>query len=253
MVRALGAHGRKQIWRDLEREINGRLALHWIVKRLPKPPRQPPAICMVIALGSCVIYSAANDCPPYGFKDAKLLVWSRTAADPARRLGVTLRIVTVLSSNRAEFLSNGEVDLVIATLRITDERRKESGIIDQPHSASFRCDRRLVVSGPCMERHIEAVPTINRDNCQGELRQFGVAELLACYVVNSARNLLVLKPRHGLGPCQRSAFVIAVTMRRLAPRADAAQSPPRAQIFRMHVEAKRTTIELRHAIINKVD
>ncbi len=58
------------------------------------------------------------------------------AADLASRLGVSLRMVGVLSSNRAEFLRDGKVDLVIATLSITEERQKEIGIIDSPYYAA---------------------------------------------------------------------------------------------------------------------
>ncbi len=58
------------------------------------------------------------------------------AADLARRLGVSLKMVTVLSSNRARFLRDGKVDLVIATLSVTEERRKETGIIDPPYYAA---------------------------------------------------------------------------------------------------------------------
>jgi polar amino acid transport system substrate-binding protein len=80
-----------------------------------------------------------TDYPPYGFKDAQGRIVGMEpdmAADLARRLGVSLRMVTVLSSNRAESLRGGEVDLIIATFSITDERRKESGIIDPPYYAA---------------------------------------------------------------------------------------------------------------------
>ncbi len=58
------------------------------------------------------------------------------AADLASRLGVSLRMVAVLSSNRAEFLRGSKVDLVIATLSITEGRRREYGIIDPPYYAA---------------------------------------------------------------------------------------------------------------------
>src|SRR5215470_12947255 len=79
------------------------------------------------------------DYPPYGFIDAQGQTTGMEpdmAADLAKRLGVSLRMVPVLSSNRAEFLRDRKVDLVIATLSITNERRKESAIIDPPYYAA---------------------------------------------------------------------------------------------------------------------
>jgi polar amino acid transport system substrate-binding protein len=86
-----------------------------------------------------LVVGVKTDYPPYGFKDAQGRIVGMEpdmAADLANRLGVSLRMVPVLSSNRAEFLRNRQVDLVIATLSITDERRKESGIIDPPYYAA---------------------------------------------------------------------------------------------------------------------
>jgi polar amino acid transport system substrate-binding protein len=86
-----------------------------------------------------LVAGVKTDYPPYGFGDAQGRIVGMEpdmAADLAKRLGVSLRMVAVLSSNRAEFLRDRKVDLVIATLSITDERRKESGIIDPPYYAA---------------------------------------------------------------------------------------------------------------------
>jgi polar amino acid transport system substrate-binding protein len=86
-----------------------------------------------------LVVGVKTDYPPYGFSDAQGRIAGMEpdmAADLASRLGVSLRMVTVLSSNRAEYLRDRKADLVIATLSITNERRKESGIIDPPYYAA---------------------------------------------------------------------------------------------------------------------
>jgi polar amino acid transport system substrate-binding protein len=82
---------------------------------------------------------AKADYPPYGFKDKTGAIVGfepDLAADLAKQLGVSLKIVPVLTSNRIEVLKSGAVDLVIATMSITEERRKEAGVIDPPYYAA---------------------------------------------------------------------------------------------------------------------
>jgi polar amino acid transport system substrate-binding protein len=79
------------------------------------------------------------DYPPYGFQDASALIVGfepELAADLAKRLGVRLRLVPVTSANRIEMLQGGKVDLIIATLSVTSERRRQAGIVDPPYYAS---------------------------------------------------------------------------------------------------------------------
>src|SRR5262245_42611860 len=77
-----------------------------------------------------LVVGAKTDYPPYGFKDKTDTIIGfepDLAADLAKQLGVSLKLVPVLSSNRFDMLKRGEIDLVIATLSITEERRKEAG------------------------------------------------------------------------------------------------------------------------------
>src|SRR5262249_2979833 len=60
----------------------------------------------------------------------------------------------------------------------------------------------LIVPGRRMERDVEPVPTVNRDNHQSKLGQFSFAEFLAGRIVHGVRNFLVLKSSHRLCPCQ---------------------------------------------------
>jgi polar amino acid transport system substrate-binding protein len=86
-----------------------------------------------------LVVGVKTDYPPYGFRDRNGQIVGLEpdlAADLAKRLGVSLKLVGVLSSNRMEFLRNGNIDLIIATLSITDERRREAGFIDPPYYAA---------------------------------------------------------------------------------------------------------------------
>jgi len=73
------------------------------------------------------------------------------------------------------------------------ERLRQTGVTISDYtcaqsSAGFAHDRRLIVPRRRVERHVEAVPTIDRDNRKGKLRQFSLAELLTCRVVDHLRN-----------------------------------------------------------------
>jgi polar amino acid transport system substrate-binding protein len=86
-----------------------------------------------------LVVGTKADYPPYGFRAANGTVAGiepDLAADLAKRLHVSLKIVPVLSSNRIEMLREGVVDVVIATLSITEERRRLAGIVDPPYYVS---------------------------------------------------------------------------------------------------------------------
>ena len=46
----------------------------------------------------------------------------------------------------------------------------------------------LIIPGRGVERHVESVPTIDRDNRQGKLGEFSLAELLTSRVIHGVRN-----------------------------------------------------------------
>ncbi len=90
------------------------------------------------ARGELVVGTKA-DYPPYGYKsDGGQIIGIEPdlAADLANRLGVKLRLAPVLSANRIQLLQEGKIDLMIATLSITDERKRMVGIIDPPYYAA---------------------------------------------------------------------------------------------------------------------
>ena len=92
----------------------------------------------VKARGTLVVGTKA-DYKPFGFRDSSgaiIGIEPDLAADIAKRLGVKLELVPVVSSNRMQFLDQGKIDLMIATMNDTPERRKAVLIIDPDYYAS---------------------------------------------------------------------------------------------------------------------
>ncbi|MGO8954651.1 MAG: transporter substrate-binding domain-containing protein [Rhodomicrobium sp.] len=101
-------------------------------------PARADTLADIRAKGEIVVGTKA-DYPPYGFKNETSQIVGiepDLAADLAKRIGVKLRIVPVLSSNRMQLLQEGKIDLMIATLSITEERRQIVGIIDPAYYAA---------------------------------------------------------------------------------------------------------------------
>lgn len=87
-----------------------------------------------------LIVGVKADYKPFGFRDpsgAIVGIEPDIAADLAKRLGVKLELVPVVSANRIEFLNQGKVDVIIATLSDTPERRKVVQAIDPPYYSDF--------------------------------------------------------------------------------------------------------------------
>jgi len=86
-----------------------------------------------------LVVGVKTDYPPCGMRDANGNIVGMEpdmAADVAERLGVELELVSVVSSNRMQFLQQGRIDLMIATMSDTPERRKAVGIVDPVYYAS---------------------------------------------------------------------------------------------------------------------
>src|SRR5437764_11226107 len=80
-----------------------------------------------------IVVGTKADYKPFGFRDTSGAIVGfepDLARDVADRLGVKLEIEPVVSSNRMQFLQQGKIDLMIATMNDTAERRKTVGIID---------------------------------------------------------------------------------------------------------------------------
>lgn len=86
-----------------------------------------------------IVVGVKQDYRPWGYLDAsgKIVGFEiDLAQDVATRLGVGLELVPVVASNRMEFLQQGKIDLIIATLGDTEERLKVIGMIEPNHYAS---------------------------------------------------------------------------------------------------------------------
>lgn len=86
-----------------------------------------------------LIVGVKQDYKPYGYLDTsgKIIGFEPDlAADVAKRLGVTLELVPVIASNRMQFLQQGRIDLMIATMTDTPERRDQVGIVQPDYYAA---------------------------------------------------------------------------------------------------------------------
>ncbi len=80
-----------------------------------------------------LIVGVKPDYKPFGFRDpsgALIGLEPDLAADVAKKLGVKLELVPVLSANRMEFLNQGKIDLMIATMSDKPDRRKVVQVIE---------------------------------------------------------------------------------------------------------------------------
>ena len=86
-----------------------------------------------------LIVGVKADYPPFGFRAPSGEIEGiepSLAADVAKRLGVKLELVPVTAANRMQFLQQGKIDLMIATMSDTPERRSIVDIIEPDYYAS---------------------------------------------------------------------------------------------------------------------
>lgn len=85
-----------------------------------------------------IVIGIKADYRPWGFLDPSGDVIGMEidlAQDVADRLGVKLEKVVVVASNRMEFLKQGKIDLIIATMGDNPKRRKVVGMIEPDYYA----------------------------------------------------------------------------------------------------------------------
>lgn len=79
-----------------------------------------------------------NDYRPWGFLDPSGKIVGLEidlATEVAQRLGVKLEMIPVTAANRMEFLRQGRIDLIVATLGDTADRRKVIGMVEPNYYA----------------------------------------------------------------------------------------------------------------------
>jgi len=80
-----------------------------------------------------LIVGVKADYKPFGFRDPSggiIGLEPDLAADVAKKLGVKLELVPDVSANRMEFLNQGKIDLMIATMSDKPDRRKVVQVIE---------------------------------------------------------------------------------------------------------------------------
>jgi len=86
-----------------------------------------------------LVVGAKADYRPFGYRDdAGAIVGFEPdlAAEIAKALGVKLKLVPVVATNRITLLQSGDLDLVIATMNVTPERAKQVGFVEPSYYAS---------------------------------------------------------------------------------------------------------------------
>ena len=79
------------------------------------------------------------DYPPFGFRDPSGQIIGlevELARDIADRIGVPLKLMSVAASSRMQFLRQGSIDLIVATMSATGGRAKEVGLVEPFYYAS---------------------------------------------------------------------------------------------------------------------
>jgi polar amino acid transport system substrate-binding protein len=86
-----------------------------------------------------LIVGVKADYPPFGYRSPSgeiVGIEPALAADVANSLGVKLELVPVSAANRMELLQQGRIDLIIATMNGTLERRQEVDIVKPNYYAA---------------------------------------------------------------------------------------------------------------------
>ncbi len=92
-----------------------------------------------IASKGVLVVGTKADYQPFGFRDGSGTIVGfepDLARDVANALGVKLELVPVVSTNRIPLLVEGKLDLIIATMNDTPERRKLIDIVEPGYYAS---------------------------------------------------------------------------------------------------------------------
>lgn len=86
-----------------------------------------------------LVVGAKADYRPFGFRDAAGAIVGfepDLAAEIAKALGVSLKLVPVVATTRVALLDTGDIDLVIATMNDTSERRRQVDFVEPSYYAS---------------------------------------------------------------------------------------------------------------------
>ncbi|HTZ35583.1 MAG TPA: transporter substrate-binding domain-containing protein, partial [Stellaceae bacterium] len=114
------------------------LALASLLALVAAAPVRAGALDDIRARGVLVVGTKA-DYQPFGFRDAAGAIVGfepDLAADVAKAIGVPLKLAPVVASNRLPLLASGNIDLLIATMNDTPERREQVDFVEPDYYAS---------------------------------------------------------------------------------------------------------------------
>ena len=103
-----------------------------------RTPARADDLATIKQRGTLVVGVKA-DYPPFGFRAPSGEIQGLEpdlAADVAKDLGIKLELVPVVAANRMQFLEQGKIDLMIATMTDTPERRNVVEIVQPDYYAS---------------------------------------------------------------------------------------------------------------------
>ncbi len=86
-----------------------------------------------------LVVGVKADYPPFGYRAPNgdiIGIEPDLARDVAKRLGVKVQLVPVVAANRIQFLEQGKIDLLIATMSDTPERARVVAIVKPDYYAS---------------------------------------------------------------------------------------------------------------------
>lgn len=86
-----------------------------------------------------LVVGVKADYPPYGYRDPSGQIVGMEvdlANDIATRLGIKLQLEPVVASNRMQFVQQGKIDLMLATMSVNEERKKAVGVVEPYYYAS---------------------------------------------------------------------------------------------------------------------
>jgi polar amino acid transport system substrate-binding protein len=96
-------------------------------------------VMATIAERGKLVVGIRADYRPYGFLSPtgeNIGIEPTLAREVAERLGVDIEFIPVIASNRMEFLRQGRIDLMIATMTDTEERRRAVYIVEPNYYSS---------------------------------------------------------------------------------------------------------------------
>jgi polar amino acid transport system substrate-binding protein len=86
-----------------------------------------------------LVVGTKGDYQPFGFRDGGGAIVGfepDLASEIAQSLGIKVKLVPVVATNRLSLLASGDIDLVIATMNDTPERRKQVDFVEPSYYAS---------------------------------------------------------------------------------------------------------------------